>query len=1091
MDIFVHILSSNFFNLKKGAKNMANDFNISLLAGLDISKSKEQIDKDINAIKSNIGKLEIETKISPDTAKNITSQLNNLQIGLKDITIDKATLDGLVNQINSALGNINIGNINVNVNSQGINKQAQNVGRNLGNIISREAEKAINNVSSNGLEKYFRIDNNASDRFREQMNQLVDGWTESKGKLVDISVQTQTIYDKNIKANIEKLKQAIVTYKNESDEIIKKVISWRQIGTTTNSKGEEQALYGFVESAKQYSKSIDTVNKKTDSFVEKVKMAESGYQNTLAKIQSSINDTNVSKPIKDDTHIQNLNSQIENVNTAITNLGNSSKSTFTDMKVEVEKQITLLQNMVKEYRNAETTATSLRAKDVGTIKADYSGKIESLISKMKSAGAYTDSFKKGIEGLQKILNEATDTSGLTKFLNGFDKLNSGFNTYKQVNNANNQSKKVGIKVSGLKSSIQDLQNISPEINKFQAEINGVKVSIQSLLGDLSKVGTQSDFSVVNEKFRAFVKSAKAAGIQVKEVESNVESMARKISSIKFKLDTESYDSKVEQLVARTNQWVDSNGQARISTTNLSTALSNLQVAYETLNKDGGNTEANQKALIEAEKQLNAEIKTVTSSITSMNASLAKTSQVDSLKQKIQSFYDKNTATHGKWGTELKRMLSDLNNEAGVTKEKFGAIGLELNGIENAARRAGKLGLSFFDTIKQGMQSFSYWTSATAIVMQGITAVRQGVSTVVSLDTALVDLKKTTSMTSDELKQFYYDANDVAKQLGVTTEQVINQASAFSRLGYSSKEAATQLAELSSKFALISPGMSVDDASTDLVSIIKAYDIDVNDILDGVLSKINEIGNNFATDNAEIAEGLKNSSAAFASLGGSFDENVALFTAGQEIVQDASQVGNALRSITMRIKGYDEETEQYSEDVVEATGKVADLTKVASNNNMGISMFTDASQTHYKSMLEYLGEISDIWDEIDEKSQNELLNRLFGKNRAQVGAAIITNFDTARKAMDAMANSAGSADKEVAITMDSIEYKLNHLSETGTGIAQNLFNTEDMKRVLDFVNLLADGLDKITGFLGLFPTVGAGLGAFLGIKDVGISMLVAY
>mgnify|MGYP000569854277 FL=1 len=143
------------------------------------------------------------------------------------------------------------------------------------------------------------------------------------------------------------------------------------------------------------------------------------------------------------------------------------------------------------------------------------------------------------------------------------------------------------------------------------------------------------------------------------------------------------------------------------------------------------------------------------------------------------------------------------------------------------------------------------------------------------------------------------------------------------------------------------------------------------------------------------------------------------------------------------------------------------------------------------MLEYLDEISDIWDEIDEKSQNELLNRLFGKNRAQVGAAIITNFDTARKAMDAMANSAGSADKEVAITMDSIEYKLNHLSEAGTGIAQNLFNTEDMKRVLDFVNLLADGLDKITGFLGLFPTVGAGLGAFLGIKDVGISMLVAY
>lgn len=1059
---------------------MANDFNISLLAGLDVNKSKEQIDKDINAIKSNIGKLEIEAKISSDLANSLREQLNKLQIELKDITIDKATLDRLANQINSALGNINIGNINVNVNSQEINKQAQNVGRNLGNIISREAERAINNVSSNGLEKYFRIDNNASDLFREQMNQLVDGWTESKGKLVDISVRTQTIYDKDIKANVEKLKQAIVTYKNEFDEIIKKVISWRQIGTTTNSKGEEQALYGFVESAKQYSKSIDTANKKTDSFVEKVKMAESDYQNTLAKIQSSINDANVSKPIKDDTHIQNLNSQIENVNTAITNLGNSSKSTFTDMKVEVEKQITLLQNMVKEYRNAETTATSLRAKDVGTIKADYSGKLNALISKMKSAGAYTDSFKKGIEGLQNLLNEATDTSGLTKFLNGFDKLNSGFNTYKQVTNANNQSKKVGIKVSGLESSIQELQNISPEISKFQTEINGAKVSIQSLLGDLSKVGTQSDFSVVNEKFRAFVKSAKAAGIQVKEVESNVESMAGKIKSIKFNLDTGTYDSKVEQLVARTNQWVDSNGQARISTVGLSEALKNLQTAYDTLNQDEGNAEVNQKALIEAEKQLNTEIKIVTSSITSMNANLAKTSQVDELKQKIQSFYDINTATHSKWGTELKRMLSDLNNEAGVTIKKANAIELELNGIENAARRAGKLGLSFFDTIKQGMKSFSYWTSATSIVMQGITAVRRGVSTVTSLDTALVDLRKTTSMTSDELKQFYYDANDVAKQMGVTTEEIINQASAWSRLGYTTAEASTQMAKLSSQFKLISPGMTSDEATNGLVSVMKAYKMGVDDVKDGIMSPINIVGNNFALDNTNIVNMLQDSVSAMAEANNTLEETIALETAAFEITQDEN-VGNGFKTVALRLRGLSEEGEEVDGTLQNIKSDLYDLT--------GVSIMQDANT--YKSTYQILKEISDVWDNLSDKKRAEALELMFGKHRANIGAAVLSNFSAAEKAMDDMANSAGSADAELSVAMDSIEYKLNHLSETGTGIAQNLFNTEDMKRVLDFVNFLADRLDDITGFLGLFPTAGAGLGAFLGIKDVGISVLVAY
>jgi len=37
------------------------------------------------------------------------------------------------------------------------------------------------------------------------------------------------------------------------------------------------------------------------------------------------------------------------------------------------------------------------------------------------------------------------------------------------------------------------------------------------------------------------------------------------------------------------------------------------------------------------------------------------------------------------------------------------------------------------------------------------------------------------MNSSELEQFYYDSNDVAKQMGVTTKEIIDQASSWSRL----------------------------------------------------------------------------------------------------------------------------------------------------------------------------------------------------------------------------------------------------------------------------------------------------------------------
>lgn len=976
MDIFVHILSSNFFNLKKGAKNMANDFNISLLAGLDINKSKEQIDKDINAIKSNIGKLEIEAKISPDTAKNITSQLNNLQIGLKDITIDKATLDGLVNQINSALKGIKIGNINVNVGNQ-----AQSVGQKIGQQISNSVTQTVSNAVATSKRSFDEL------------------WSAMRD-----SAPLKVELDEN----------GFVDAAKTLDKIKQKYQEFGQV-KITNQKFDTGELKSFRVNIEQTNGEL----KETRNFLVEISDKEKSLlfpDDIIKGAESYVHHLDEAKNLSNETG-EALNAQKKEMAEQTTYYKNKTKSAKEEL--DIERQILSAGEKQTEELNKQAKKRASRV-------SYNQGQID-------KKGLNNDDKQKDFNNVVKISQEKYNkayTSQVDKSLDSVSKLKS-------------QWEQQGIYV-----------------DEFKAKVDNLEATFKNLqIGD--------------------VKGLKSAKQQIEELVTEANRL-KKIDKISFGLDTDTYGAKVEQLVAKTNLWVTSNGQARISTTNLSTALSNLQVAYETLNKDSGNTEANQKALIEAEKQLNAEIKTVTSSITSMNASLAKTSQVDSLKQKIQSFYDKNTATHGKWGTELKRMLSDLNNEAGVTKEKFGAIGLELNGIENAARRAGKLGLSFFDTIKQGVQSFSYWTSATAIVMQGITAVRQGVSTVVSLDTALVDLRKTTSMTSDELKQFYYDANDVAKQMGVTTEEIINQASAWSRLGYSTAEASTQMAKLSSQFKLISPGMTSEEATNGLVSVMKAYKMDVDDVKDGIMSPINIVGNNFALDNTNIVNMLQDSVSAMAEANNTLEETIALETAAFEITQDEN-VGNGFKTVALRLRGISEEGEEVDGTLQNIKSDLYDLT--------GVSIMQDANT--YKSTYQILKEISVVWDNLSDKKRAEALELMFGKHRANIGAAVLSNFSAAEKAMDDMANSAGSADAELSVAMDSIEYKLNHLSETGTGIAQNLFNTEDMKRVLDFVNLLADGLDKITGFLGLFPTAGAGLGAFLGIKDVGISMLVAY
>lgn len=104
-----------------------------------------------------------------------------------------------------------------------------------------------------------------------------------------------------------------------------------------------------------------------------------------------------------------------------------------------------------------------------------------------------------------------------------------------------------------------------------------------------------------------------------------------------------------------------------------------------------------------------------------------------------------------------------------------------------------------------------------------------------------------------------------------------------------------------------------------------------------------------------------------------------------------------------------------------------------------------------------------------------------KRQGQIVSAAIQNFEAAEKAMDDMANSAGSAEREMAIIMDSVDYKANKLKETGVGIAQNLFKSEDMKSILDSLTKLAETLDWVTEKAGLFGTIGLGTGIVAGFK----------
>lgn len=651
-----------------------------------------------------------------------------------------------------------------------------------------------------------------------------------------------------------------------------------------------------------------------------------------------------------------------------------------------------------------------------------------------------------------------------------------------TNLANSINSSLGkINVQNTATQIANLKRTLGSMNFNTTSIDTITKNLQSLDLEVTKVTTKMNGKNLNVRVDGIDQMGRAVSV-LQEFDSATGKVRQASQTVAQSVKQMFTDADASKLSASISTLDANFVKLKGSVSQESTALAKLKTDLAGIKNIKG-LENQQKEFERITQEVN-KLSTAYKSAKAEAASVAATQKFltnkNVLGSQIETWMNRNTKAAKVYKAELQAIQEQLQTVQ--NPNQLNAISNQFKQIQASAAASGNLGKSVIGQLVGNITKLSPLFGMSYMVSTGIRSIKNAVSSVYDLDTALVDLQKTTTMNSTDLESFYSEANNVAKDMGVSTKEIIDQASAWSRLGYSSKDASETMAKLSSQFASISPGMDVDKATNGLVSIMKAYDIDPDNVLDGIMSKINIIGNTAATSNDEIVTGLEKSSAAMALMGSSLEENIALFTAGQEIIQNDSQVGNALRSISMRIRGYDEETEELSDDLVNIKGEVVDLTKTADNPN-GISLFTDANQTEYKDIYEYLGEISDIYDDLSAKNQQSLIEKLFGKNRASVGAAIIKNFDAARKAMDNMTNSAGNADKEMDTIKQSLEYKVNALKETGVGIAQNLFQRDDMKTFVGGLTNVLEVVDKLTEKLGLFKTAAIGGGLIVGIKSI--------
>lgn len=391
--------------------------------------------------------------------------------------------------------------------------------------------------------------------------------------------------------------------------------------------------------------------------------------------------------------------------------------------------------------------------------------------------------------------------------------------------------------------------------------------------------------------------------------------------------------------------------------------------------------------------------------------------------------------------------------------------------------------SYISEMGQKFRSLSQYLISNFGFQALTTGIRSGVTSIKELDSAMTELKKTSEGTKQEYRDFTTQARSDAKDIGSTTTQITNSAADFSRLGYTLGESQT-LAKNTGVLKNVSEFESIDDATTAMISMMKAYDVKVDDSMD-LIDKMNLIGNNYAISTDGIATALQDSGSALVAAGNDFDKSVALVTAANSVVQDPSKVGAGLRTIALRLRGTTaEELSSMGEDtegLVETTSKLNSNIKslTAVNGKAGVSILD--MNGNYRDTYDILKDISQVWNDIGKQDladgqnrQAALLEMMAGKNRSNILASILQHPELLTDVYNDSANNyQNSAQNELNTYLDSIEAKTTKIKESWSQLWQSEGSTNTFKGLLDIGN----GAVGLLNGLGLNKTL-AGVGGML-------------
>lgn len=700
-------------------------------------------------------------------------------------------------------------------------------------------------------------------------------------------------------------------------------------------------------------------------------------------------------------------------------------SKLKDVSAETQKRVNLLKANLAQFENADNTQKKLSAyKRLQTM-------IESLNAELKNLGS-AEKTQSGDLGIKKKIEDAR--SSLEIFKIKYDSIGDSAaaqKVTKAITELDAALEKVDADATGGKLKKQwdsvsiAVDNAKRAVSEYNATY-GVKSENLNLLSGIS---SQAD------SLFASVSNSGMSGSGIDALKEKLRLAADEAKALKAELDKtattdQNYQSLIDRIAALNKQFQQTKKDAKV---------------FEDVN-----------------------------AIEQFRTSIEKA------RQKVAE-YDK-TYSAIKGNPALVQNLNDLKAklEAVSTPSQFKAWNTEFEQFNTKVKEAGLHTQSLGDKLKTAFKNFASFFSASRLMYQAFSELKQMISNVKDLDAAMINLKKVTDETDASYDRFLTRATAKAKELGTTVVDLVDATTNFSRLGFSLSEA-EELGQLATIYANVGDLSSIDDATNSMISTMKGFGIEAENA-SAILDKFNEVGNNFAISSGDIGEALQRSASSMAAANNTIDETIALITAANTVVQDATSVGTAFKTISMRIRGATTEMEQAGLDMEGMADSTATLRKeIMALSGVDIMIDNDT----FKSTYQIIEELAAKWGELTDIQQASITELIAGKRQGNIISAVMENFDIAQDALNSSLESAGSAMKEYNTYLEGIEAKTNQFKAAFEALSLTVFNSDFLKGIIEFgtgaITVLDGIIEKLGGMGNALMLVASAL-VFLNLKS---------